>query len=120
MLTELGFDCFAGLGGLHLLEDYAAGVHAVMAGSGFVACNVALWDALTKDSDEAWERYTRMLPLLVFQMASIDTFAAIQKELLNQRGILENTRLRRPGRVLDEQQQAWLANLVERTGVMSS
>lgn len=113
-LRAAGFGCVGGFGALHLLEDHRAGIDAVMPGAGTIAANVELWHALRRADGSAWPLYEKLLPLLVFQMASLDTFVAVQKELLVRRGVIAGPTVRRPGRALDEEQRAWLAEILQR------
>jgi hypothetical protein len=55
------------------------------------------------DEERFFRCYTQALPLLVFQMSSLD--------------VISSPRLRRPGAELDSEQHVWLDMLVERTGL---
>lgn len=113
-LVGLGFTCVGGFGALHLMEDHTAGISAVMPGAGMIRSHLTLWQALQRDRATAWPLFERLLPLFAFQMASLDTFVAVQKELLQRRGIIASTVVRRPGRQLDEEQRAWLEEILSR------
>lgn len=113
-LVAEGFSCIGGYGALHLLEDHSAGITAIMPGAGHIEHYVALWSALQRDDAEAWRLFTAMLPLLSFQMSSLEVFVAVQKEVLVRRGVIATSAVRRPGRQLDADQLAWLDRILAR------
>ena len=113
-LTEAGFTCVGGYGALHLLEDVRAGACGVMYGAGSIRNMVALWGAAASDSELAWRYFERMLPLLAFQMSSLDLFIAVQKHLLHRAGIIASASVRRPGQQLSEHHVEWLELLLRR------
>lgn len=113
-LDEAGFVCVGGYGALHLLEDVRAGVCGVMYGAGTIRTMVALWEATGSDSRLAWELFERMLPLLAFQMSSLDVFIAVQKHLLHRAGAIASPYVRRPGTQLSAHQIDWLDQLLQR------
>jgi 2-keto-3-deoxy-L-arabinonate dehydratase len=115
-LHEHGLQVIGGYGALHLLEDLAAGVRAIMPGCAMPGLFRQLWDThMAADADQLWALFTRVLPLLSFQMSSLDTFVAVQKHLLYGAGILDGASMRRPGRQLTPTQVAWLDGLIART-----
>jgi 4-hydroxy-tetrahydrodipicolinate synthase len=113
-LAEAGFTCVGGYGALHLLEDVSAGVCGVMYGAGSIRSMVALWEAATHDSQRAWPLFEKLLPLLAFQMSSLDLFIAVQKYLLHRAGVIASTTVRRPGYELTEHHIDWLEQLLRR------
>jgi 4-hydroxy-tetrahydrodipicolinate synthase len=115
-LREAGLSVIGGFGALHLLEDLDAGVQALMPGSAMPGMYKEWWDAHTAgDLQRLWGGFTRALPLLSFQMSSLDTFVAVQKRLLHRIGILDCDVLRRPGAQLSADQTRWLDELLEYT-----
>lgn len=96
-LTEAGFTCVGGYGALHLLEDRKAGICGVMSGAGAIREMAALWGVAEMDPDGAWPSFERLLPLLAFQMSSLDIFIAVQKYLLHRAGVISSVAVRRPG-----------------------
>ena len=66
----------------HLSEDRAM-LAALLAGGGYA-------------------EYTRLLPLLNFEMQSLDGVIAVHKQLLFEAGIIATPLCRAPGRALDE------------------
>lgn len=114
-LSEAGFTCVGGYGALHLLEDAKAGVCGVMYGAGSIAAMVELWNSVTReDSARAWILFERLLPLLSFQMSSLDVFIAVQKHLLLKDGVIATAYVRRPGRPLSAHHVEWLERLRQR------
>lgn len=111
-LKAIGVPCIAGLGAVHLPEDFDAGASACMPGCGMPKVYVELWRQLAEGTDLGLRAHRRLLPLLSFQMASLDTFVAVQKELLFRSGVITSPRLRRPGRGLDAGQVRWLDRLL--------
>lgn len=113
-LTEAGFTCVGGYGALHLLEDVSAGVCGVMYGAGSIRSMVAVWEAATSESGRAWPLFERLLPLLAFQMSSLDLFIAVQKYLLHRAGVIASPAVRRPGYLLAQHHIDWLEQLLRR------
>lgn len=113
-LRALGFLCVGGYGALHLMEDRDAGISSVMYGAGSIAEMVELWEAAERDVELGWQKFEQLLPLLAFQMSSLDVFIATQKELLKQKGVIASSNHRPPGRPLSPHQVAWLNSLIQR------
>ncbi len=113
-LRALEFVCVGGYGGLHLLEDIDAGISSVMYGAGSLPAMVDLWRTRQTDTELAWEKFLKLLPLLAFQMSSLDVFIAVQKQLLKQAGVIGSTRHRQPGQALTDHQINWLTQLMHR------
>ncbi len=115
-LRAAGIHVLGGYGALHLGEDLYAGIQAVMPGCALPGLYRDIWRSHEAgDEVAAFGRYAAALPLLVFQMSSLDVFVAIQKQLLCEIGVLSSARLRRPGHELDAHQKQWLEELVART-----
>ncbi len=111
-LQRLGVPAIGGYGAVHLAEEMDVGIEATMPGSGLPGLICDIWRKYS-DADEGWERlYEQALPLLVFQMASIELFIAVQKYLLARCGVLDHSGLRRPGVDLDDRQRDWLNRLL--------
>jgi 2-keto-3-deoxy-L-arabinonate dehydratase len=113
-LTEAGFTCVGGYGALHLLEDKKAGICGVMSGAGAIREMAALWSLVEADPDRAWPAFERLLPLLAFQMSSLDVFIAVQKYLLHRAGVISSVAVRRPGQVLSDHHIEWLGRILRR------
>lgn len=116
--SEVG--AIGGYGALHLLEDLDAGVSGVMPGCALPGLYRDLMDEFQDGGFErAFGRFSQVLPLLAFQMSSLDLFVAVQKRLLYEIGILSSARLRRPAHHPDEAQARWLGQLLDATGARS-
>lgn len=100
--AQLGenFRVFGGDGGLFMLDVLRAGAHGIMPGVDTVDLLVAIARAehngRTRDAEDA---FRQILPLLVFEMQSIDHYNACAKHVLRERGVIEGTDLRLPGPV---------------------
>lgn len=117
-LRAAGIHVLGGYGAMHLAEDLSAGIEAVMPGCALPGLYADIWHSHESGDEVAtFERYRQSLPLLVFQMSSLDVFVAIQKQLLYEIGVLASPRLRRPGRELDGAQRAFLEMIVLRTAL---
>jgi 2-keto-3-deoxy-L-arabinonate dehydratase len=118
LLRDMGMHVLGGYGALHLAEDLAGGIEAVMPGCALPGLYLDIWRRHEAgDERGAFELYAQALPLLVFQMSSLDVFVAVQKLLLYEIGVLASPRLRQPGRRLDEEQCRWLKLLVRRSNL---
>ena len=117
-LRSSGFHVFSGCGALHIAEDLRAGIEGFMPGCALPGLYLDIWRShQAGDERRSLELYERALPLLVFQMSSLDVFVAVQKTLLHRIGVIESPRLRRPGVELDDDQRRWLDGLVDRAGL---
>ncbi len=94
-----------GMGGRYLLDEYRRGACGTMPASHFTDVYVGIWDALERSprgqdgtpliSDEALERWERLLPVLLFE--SMYGVAAY-KEVLCRRGVIATPTMRLRGR----------------------
>lgn len=117
-LVAAGLPCIGGYGALHLAEECEAGVTGIMPGAALPGLYTRMWAChAAGDRDGLWELFVRALPLLAFQLGSLDLFVAVQKALLAGIGVLDSARLRRPGTPATPAQLAWLRRLLDRTGL---
>ncbi len=116
-VAAAGAPGIGGYGALHLAEEFEAGIVGCMPGSGVPLLYVNLWKALQTDRSAGLDMHARVLPLLNFQMSSLDVFVSIQKHLLLEQGVLSSAYMRRPGKQLDENQMAWFERLVNLCGL---
>ncbi len=117
-LRAQGFRAIGGYGAVHLPEDLDAGVCAIMPGCGIARVYTELWRLYHDgERDGFWERFTAALPLLSFQMSSLDLFIAVQKELLVRTGVFSSGSVRRPGSALSDYHRSRLDELLVRTGL---
>jgi 4-hydroxy-tetrahydrodipicolinate synthase len=93
-----GFRVFGGNGGLYLLDCLRAGADGIMPGVDTVDLQVAI-ARLEREGrhEEADAAFQALLPLLVFEMQTIDHYNACAKHVLRRRGVLEHAGLRSPG-----------------------
>lgn len=117
-LPGIGLRPIGGFGALHLGEELRTGIDATMPGCAVPGLYVDIMAAQARDDpDAATALHDRALPLLTFQMGSLDVFVATQKLLLHRIGVLTSPLLRRPGAQLSASQVAWLDATLERTGL---
>ncbi len=106
---------FGGLNGNFFIEETHRGARGTMPGSDMTADFVAIWDALERgDTDAAWSLYTRILPLIRFELQPGMGVSAM-KHNLHAAGVIASTRVRQPTTSLDAAAQQELAVLRERT-----
>jgi 4-hydroxy-tetrahydrodipicolinate synthase len=92
------FLVFAGNGGMFLLDALRTGAHGIMPGVDAVDLLVAIFRAEREGrTRHADDEFRRILPLLVFEMQTIDHYNACAKHVLRRRGVIENSELRLPG-----------------------
>lgn len=113
-LSQCGFDLIGGFGALHLMEDIDAGISSVMCGPAFIDEIDAIWDSKESNSEYSWMRFEKLLPILAFQMSSLNTFIATQKQFLHEKGVISSTMMRPPGKSLSKHQMMWLEFLTRR------
>jgi dihydrodipicolinate synthase/N-acetylneuraminate lyase len=92
------FRVFGGNGGVFLLDCLRAGADGIVPGVDTVDLQVSIARAeregRTRDADEA---FRQLLPLLVFEMQTIDHYNACAKHVLRRRGVIDTIDLRLPG-----------------------
>lgn len=86
---------FGGNGALYLLDQLAAGAVGVIPGSELPA----VWAAIVAshaagDEAAARENFRRVLPLIVFELQTLDFYIACGKEILRRQGVLSHAALR--------------------------
>lgn len=117
-LRSHGFDAIGGYGALHLAEELASGIVAFMPGCALPALYVRLWELHQHhDAEKVWSLFAAVLPLLTFQLSSLDTFVSVQKLLLHRLGVQTSTRMRGPGASLRAGQVRWLDEVLSRIPV---
>lgn len=106
-----GMHVFGGNGGLYMLDCLRAGAVGVMPGVDTVDLQVRIYEAETAgDRLEAERLFAELLPILVFEMQSIDHYNACAKHVLRERGIGIQTVLRMPAPAISETALARLAS----------
>lgn len=91
------FTYLIGFAGLQLPDSIARGAHGLMGGAGHAAEDVAVFADLS--------RFNSLLPLLNFEMQTIDQSIATHKWLLRHQGIFASAHVRAPGPDLDDVQR---------------
>ena len=119
-ITELGsgFQIYGGDGGMYLRDAMRLGAAGIVPGAEVVDLLVRIYDAdLAGDEQVANERFRELLPLLLFEMQSIECYAACAKRILAWRGVPTSTHLREPAPALPEVLEELLAHHVSALGL---
>jgi len=105
---------FGGLNCQFLIEEFERGARGFMPGSDLIGDLAAIWAALEKgDKEDAWQRFTRILPLLRFELQPGMGVSAM-KNNLKAAGVIAGAKVRHPTAELDATSLAELAVLRER------
>lgn len=105
---------FGGLNGQFFLEEIERGARGVMPGSDMIRCFVKMWDLFEAgDKTGAWDLFTRMLPLMRFEMQPGIGVSAM-KHNLKSAGVIASSRVRHPTSTLNRQSVTELRWLRER------
>lgn len=108
---------FGGLNCQFFIEEYARGAQGQMPGSDATAELVAIWDRLEAgDQAGAWEIFTRILPLLRFELQPGLGVSAMKHNLVAA-GVIASARVRHPTASLRPESVEELAFLREYTQV---
>lgn len=100
-LAHLGdrLSVWGGDGGVYELDCLRIGAAGIIPGVDLVDLLVEIYEGERRgDSETAETLFRRVLPMLVFEMQSIDHYNACAKHVLYRRGVLEHTALRPPAR----------------------
>jgi 4-hydroxy-tetrahydrodipicolinate synthase len=104
-----------GFAGLQLADCLARGAHGLMGGAGHVAEDRRVFQLLTDDPQgEGLRAFHDLLPLLNFEMQTVDQSIATHKWLLAEAGVFSSDHVREPGPHLDAAQQVELRAHMER------
>lgn len=99
--AEKAVPCFAGSGGLFMLDSLRLGAVGVQPGSGFVEIYQGIYDAWTEGREsEARDIYLRLLHYLVGWANEQERMVAIEKTIAQRRGLIANSLCRTPHREL--------------------
>ena len=108
-----GMRVFGGNGGLYLLESLRAGAAGVMPGVDTVDLQVRIYEKeMTGDRSDAERLFAELLPMLVFEMQSLDHYNACAKYVLHERGINITASLRMPAPLMSASALARLESLI--------
>lgn len=101
-----------GLGGLYGFFDLESGASGFNTGFAFPEVLLSIVSATRAGRlDEAFQLYTRFLPLIVFEQ---QPGVAIRKELLRMRGLLRSNQVRHPGLAITDATAAQVRRLLDR------
>ena len=116
-LADEGIGVFSGFGAVHLAEDLThPAVIGFMPGSSLPEAFVELWRiAQTGDVTDLVSAHAALLPMLSFQMTSLDAFIETQKVILHSRGAFSTTVCRRPHDPMSAGRLEYLSLLLSRT-----
>jgi 4-hydroxy-tetrahydrodipicolinate synthase len=103
-----GLTYFAGYSGIQWPDAARRGATALMSGCGHIAADRRMLQ------DEA--EYRRLLPLLNFEMQTLDMVIAVHKRLLFDAGVIATPDLRSPANILDDIQIEQLRQLANDLG----
>jgi 4-hydroxy-tetrahydrodipicolinate synthase len=110
------FAVYGGNGGMYLLDALRAGADGIMPGADTVDLQVRIAAAeLEQRHEDADAAFERLLPMLVYEMQSMDHYNACAKHVLRRRGLDVPKTLRAPGQlVLSEKSATRLDGYIDR------
>jgi 4-hydroxy-tetrahydrodipicolinate synthase len=112
------FQVYGGDGGMYQRDCLRLGAAGIVPGVEVVDLLVRIYEAdAAGDEQAASERFGELLPLLLFEMQSIECYAACAKRILAWRGVLATTHLREPAPALPSQLDELLAHHVSALGL---
>jgi dihydrodipicolinate synthase/N-acetylneuraminate lyase len=118
LLKSEGFKIIAGYGAIHLIEDLSSGIDGFMPGCSLPGIFVEINNLFgSGDIEEAKKLHQSILPLLIFQLTSLDTFIEIQKLLLMKLQIFTTSYCREPHIAISPERVAYLSALLKEVGL---
>ena len=118
LLKSEGFKIIAGYGAIHLMEDLTAGIDGFMPGCSLPGIFVEINDLFNSGNvEKARTLYQLVLPLLTFQLTSLDTFIEIQKLLLKHLQIFSTSYCREPHIPISSERIEYLNVLLAEIGL---
>lgn len=118
LLKAKGFHVIAGFGAIHLMEDLYAGVDGFMPGCSLPGVFAEIYQFFQKgDVAQARTLHQLILPLLTYQLTSLDTFIEIQKILLKHLKIFSSAQCREPHTPISHDRIQYLNTLIEEIGL---
>ena len=118
LLKSEGFKIIAGYGAIHLMEDLTAGIDGFMPGCSLPGIFVEINDLFNSGNvEKARTLYQLVLPLLTFQLTSLDTFIEIQKLLLKHLQIFSTSYCREPHIPISSERIDYLNLLLAQIGL---
>lgn len=95
-----GLSFLVGYSGVQMLDAVRRGADGLMGGCGHIAEDRRMLDGLLAGS--GYGEYTRLLPMLNFEMQSLDLVISVHKQLLFEAGVIATPLLRSPHTLMDE------------------
>jgi 4-hydroxy-tetrahydrodipicolinate synthase len=95
-----GLSFAVGYSGVQMLDAVRRGAESLMGACGHLAEDRRMVEALL--SGEGYEEYARLLPLLNFEMQSLDLVISVHKQLLYDAGVIATPLLRSPHMPMDD------------------
>jgi 2-keto-3-deoxy-L-arabinonate dehydratase len=115
-----GLVLLGGLNGQFMIEEIQRGARGCMPAADMTSFYVHIWDRLEAgDVSSAWDCFTRILPLVRFELQPGLGVSAVKHNLVA-RGVIESARVRHPTRALDAGGLKELAVLRERLWTASN
>lgn len=112
-LQDPAFAILGGHNSQFVLDEYSRGAIGTMPACEFVdVLGPVLTAWQTGRTEEAWERFAQLMPLIVFGLQQGIAWA-VHKEVLVARGIIENATVRSPAQDLDAAGRASLAAVLD-------
>ena len=109
-----GLVLLGGLNGQFMIEEIQRGARGCMPAADMTSFYVQIWDRLeAADTSSAWDCFTRILPLVRFELQPGLGVSAVKHNLVA-RGVIESARVRHPTRALDAEGLRELTVLRER------
>jgi len=108
--TQDAVGVLEGWGGMYMVDLIPAGICGLMPGLGPADLLQRIWElGTTNRLEAALDLFEHILPQLVFSLQSLELFLCLEKRLLTQRGVLNesNRNVRRPTWTPDEQTLAY-------------
>lgn len=112
---EPSLQVLGGYGSIYYPDEYRRGAAGTFLGAAVVDIFANVTALFQLGDGEGAERlFHRYLPLLVFQLSSLDTHNQVQKILFERAGIFTTAQMRRPHQPMDRRQHEELEELVRR------
>ena len=109
LLDGESFRYLVGYSGLQLPDALARGAQGLMGGAGHAVEDLLVFGALREDPRIGYLLFEKLLPMLNFEMQTLDLCVAVHKRLLRDQGIFTSDESRAPGIQLDQFQETELA-----------
>lgn len=112
--TEDKYQIIVGNGGECMYEALVRGACAVMPGAALIRPYRMIFDAFESgDNEKAFDLFNRYLPHVHLMLRDIESFVAMEKMILQKRGIMKNHICRKPANYPDEMTIALLEQHLE-------